>query len=333
MTTVLFFGHSLITRRQWSFVKTLDEETPLNVIYYPPSTWGKHTFQGSGKVHEVTPTNAQGGIWSYYYEPEYIFEQIDRYKPDWIGGFVEPYSTAGAIMQKVADEAGVKTFFFAYENVVNNFFDYPPLIKSFFPIIEKADLILCGNTQAQKFMDTLGAQKTVLVPHTGIEEDFFNIMPDVRKTFAGIFLGRDVPEKGWELIQKALNNMTGMTKAFRPAYFIPEEEIPEFYNKGKLFIHASLRTRTWMEQLGYVIAEALGCGLNVMMSKYGSQVEWFKDAPGVIIYDPLDPESINSAFNVMMKKPSPNVEGRKWIEENFSNKVVADKYYDLLRSD
>ena len=324
---VLFFGHSLITRRQWSFVKILDETTPLDVTYYPPKTWVQHKFQGKGKFHEVDLTNPQDGIWGYYYEPQYILEQIDKYKPIWIGGFVEPYSVSGAILQKCAKETGVKTFFFSYENVSNNFFRYPSQIKSLLTNIPKADLILCGNKNAQKFMNVYGAKKTEFIPHTGVDTDFWKFDNTVQKIYDGIFLGRKVPEKGWELIEK---HIKGKEIVFAPDHYIPDNKIVEFMNRGKYFVHSSLRIPTWKEQLGFVIAEALACGLPVMMSKYGSQVEQFANVPGVIIYDPLDKESTLFAIQ-HCKSKGHNYKGREWIIENFSNEVISKKYYEVLK--
>jgi len=307
-------------------VKTLDESTPLNVIYYPPAVWNKHVFKGEGRYNK-TELHNEGSIWDYYYEPEFIYEQIDLHKPDWIGGFVEPYSKVATIIQKIADESGVKTFFFAYENLSNNFLYYPENIQANMPTIAQADLILCGNTISEKFMKTLGAKRTKVIPHTGIDTNFFRIL-DIKPKYEGIFLSRKVPEKGWEQINRSLNQSS--FRVYTPTSFVPISQIPEFYNSGKVFVHASLRTSKWLEQLGYVIPEALSCGRSVIMSKYGSQLDWFSDAPGIVIYDPLDETSTREAFDHALSK-YPNHEGREWVLKNFSNEVIANKYYDLLK--
>jgi len=254
--------------------------------------------------------------------------EIKTYNPEWIGGFIEPYSKAGKVIQDCADEAGIKTFFFAYENLSNNFIRYPDEVTINYPVIQRADIILCGNKIIQKFMNVFKAKRTEVIPHTGIETNLFRILDDEVTYMEGIFVGRDVYEKGWDYVDRYLNYPKYRVE--KPVHFLKDSGMCKFYNSGKVFVHASLRTPFWLEQLGYVIPEALSCGRAVIMSKYGSQVEWFSKAPGVVVYDPLNEDSMKEAFE-KAKEYYPNTEGRKWVIENFSNEVIARKYEKIFK--
>lgn len=59
---------------------------------------------------------------------------------------------------------------------------------------------------------------------------------------------------------------------------LPHKDMPALYNSCDIYVHYPVGNQTWAEQWGFVLAEAMACGLPVVALNRGSVGEVLKDA-------------------------------------------------------
>jgi glycosyltransferase involved in cell wall biosynthesis len=85
--------------------------------------------------------------------------------------------------------------------------------------------------------------------------------------------------------------------------FVPDEDLPAFYNLASLFAFPSL-----YEGFGIPVLEAMACGCPVVTTKTGCSPEVAGDA--ALLADPYDPDAIANAM------------GKVLIEESFRKSLI-----------
>ncbi len=104
--------------------------------------------------------------------------------------------------------------------------------------------------------------------------------------------------------------------------FLPENEIPAFYNALDVYAHPSL----W-EGYGLPIIEAMSCGKPVVVWKNRIGSELVKRETG-ILFD--DMEGLNKKIRSLHNNSnSKNI--RKLIESEFNIKLMAERYLDIYK--
>jgi glycosyltransferase involved in cell wall biosynthesis len=126
----------------------------------------------------------------------------------------------------------------------------------------------------------------------------------------------------------------GVGSTVHLAGFIPYPDMPRYYRLADVFVLPSLSTKGWIEQFGYVLAEAMACGVAAVGSSSGAIPE--------VIGDPekIFPEgSVDGMISVLLdvKKRGAKSEGlkaRERAEKVYSSKNLAKKikevYWKLL---
>ncbi len=104
--------------------------------------------------------------------------------------------------------------------------------------------------------------------------------------------------------------------------FLPENEIPAFYNALDVYIHPSL----W-EGYGLPIIEAMSCGKPVVVWKNRIGSELVKKETGILVNDM---ESLGKKIrNLYQNVNSKNI--RNAIETEFIIKLMAKRYLDVYK--
>lgn len=207
--------------------------------------------------------------------------------------------------------------------------------------------------------------KILISPISGVDTDKFRpgLTSDFRKkynlenkivfTFAGVFDER----KGISLLLEAFADSlekesrlhlvmigTGPLKSFTENFvkskklennitlidWLPNEELPGIFANSDVFIHPSQPFGGWEEQFGYSMAEASASGLPVIATNTGSISEIVIDGKTGILLEAGDHQKLidsmlKLAYNLELRK-NMGEQGRRCVEENFSHRVVAEKF-------
>lgn len=118
--------------------------------------------------------------------------------------------------------------------------------------------------------------------------------------------------------------------------WMKNDELPALLNSADVFVYPSVPLGGWEEQFGYAMAEASACDVPVVASRTGSIDEVVIDGKSGILVEPKNPERLAEAVNKIVSNQELAKQmgeyGRKYIIENFSHQVVAQKIGSFLKS-
>ncbi len=116
--------------------------------------------------------------------------------------------------------------------------------------------------------------------------------------------------------------------------WMPNDQLPDLLNVSDVFVYPSVPSGGWEEQFGYAMAEASACGIPVVATRTGSIDEVVADGKSGILVEPNNSGELAEALARLL--PDDNLKkqmgeyGRKYVVENFSHKVIADKILNFL---
>ncbi len=140
-------------------------------------------------------------------------------------------------------------------------------------------------------------------------------------------VGRDEEGIAAEVVRRGLS---GIVKLVGPT---PYKDMPYFYRLASLFVLPSIDRKGWKEQFGYVLAEAMACGVPVLGSDSGAIPEVVGDPARV--FPQGDSTALTALIERFLKAPrQPQTDkARKRALRFFSNRVFAaslKRFYDRL---
>ena len=83
-----------------------------------------------------------------------------------------------------------------------------------------------------------------------------------------MFAGRLVKEKGIDDLKKAIMNIPNINLII--ANSVDYEQMPEIYSKADILVIPSKKTKTWEEQYGMVLVEAMASGVPIIAYESGA---------------------------------------------------------------
>jgi len=232
-------------------------------------------------------------------------------------------------------------------------------------IISSTSLIIAGTNKAKSILISEGvpSSKIIVMPEAGIDKKFF-FHPkggplrkgSIKKTV--LFTGRFVAEKG---IYQILESIEKVRSKIRDIHFIfcgngPErdnminyvkkanlsnictikgwvsyDEMPKVYNSTDVFVYPSYATKSWEEQFGFALLEAMACGVPVITTKSGSIPEVVGNS--VIIIEPKNSKKLAEAIIKVLHdedlRKSLSEKGRKQAEK-YSSEIIAKKFIKVI---
>jgi glycosyltransferase involved in cell wall biosynthesis len=119
-----------------------------------------------------------------------------------------------------------------------------------------------------------------------------------RKNLAGLLEAYVAGGKGWQFsrIFERVEQL-GLARDVRFLGYVPEEELPHWYNAASLFVFPS-----FYEGFGLPALEAMACGTPVIASNSSSFPELAGDAARLV--DPADPSGIARAIEALLGDPA-----------------------------
>ena len=161
-------------------------------------------------------------------------------------------------------------------------------IKKF--AMKYVDRFICHSERAKKCLIKEGVNsKKISVIRLGIDLTRFSRkvhkVYKVRKVqkVRVLFVGRDVPEKGLKDLRGSIKHLIEPNSVeLLVAGNIPYEKMPEVYALADIFVMPSKTTKTWEEQYGMVLIEAMASGLPILAYRSGAIPELLGSA-GILV--------------------------------------------------
>lgn len=128
----------------------------------------------------------------------------------------------------------------------------------------------------------------------------------------------------------------GLGKNVTMISWLANEKLPGVLCASDIFMHPSEPYGGWEEQFGYSMAEASACGLPVVSTLSGSIEEIVLDQKSGILIELGYGERLTEAILELAAdqhwRGNLGMRGRMHIEENYSHKVVAEKFYNFFNN-
>lgn len=232
-------------------------------------------------------------------------------------------------------------------------------------VLQNSDQFLCYTIKAKNCLIKEGIENhKIHVIRIGVDLNRFKAQSVKRKIINILFVGRLVEEKGildlyesFRNIQQSVNNISkkvnliiigdGRLKTKLINYinkdgldkFVkietkPYDEIPNVYNNADIFVLPSKTTKTWEEQYGMVLIEAMATGLPIIAYRSGAIPEIVENA-GILI----DEGNVSDLSNTLVQLIADcNLRlklgkiGRIRVEKEFDSKKQAKKLKKLYEN-
>ncbi len=225
--------------------------------------------------------------------------------------------------------------------------------------LREADAILCANREAVQVLRQMGYQGPAeVIPPVGVDTRIFR--PMERRTdpatFRVAYAGRFVPEKGLDVLLKAvallgpgvelwligdgpqraalqaLAQDLGIGERVRWIPPVAPEQMPELLAQVDVVVLPSRTTPVWKEQFGRILVEAMACGVPVVGSDSGAIPEVVGEAG--LIFPEGDAEALASQLGRLLKSSDLRQElgrrgqARAWL---YSQEQVAHETVRFYR--
>lgn len=233
------------------------------------------------------------------------------------------------------------------------------------------DAVICGNKKSAKIFRSLTKKPVEVIPLSGVDSEFFK-KKKVEKKFHDIDLSNKVVftfagalgyRKGVHLIfeamevvlkeipnshliiagsgeyEESLKSKVQSLKLEENITFISwldSTGLRELLSISDIFLYPSISFGGWEEQFGYSMAEASLMEVPVISTKTGSIDEVVLDGITGLLIEPNDAQSLTEAMLKLGRDETLRKDlgesGRKYLQENYDHKVIADKFYNFFQS-
>ncbi|ACM06092.1 glycosyltransferase [Thermomicrobium roseum] len=285
-------------------------------------------------------------------------KQIARFRPDILHIDEEPYNLVTAHAALLGWRYGARMLFFTWQNLYRR---YPPPFSWFERLNYRlASMAVAGNQEAAAVLRRKGYQGPLaVIPQFGVDPDLFRPLSVPRADVPTLgFVGRLVPEKGADLVIRALARLpvrvqleivgegTERTRLellaaqlgvrdrviFRGS--VPAALMPEALNRFDLLVVPSRTRRNWKEQFGRVIIEAMACGVPVVGSSSGEIPHVIGDPS--LIFPEDDVEALARLLATLLVNPERLRElgeaGRRRVLAHYTQRRIAEQYYAVYQA-
>ena len=296
----------------------------------------------------------------YLYKPIQLIGSIISFKPDVVYVEEEPFSFVSCQLSAVSWLLRTKLVFFTWENL-----DLP--LGKLRDFIEKftfmtAHSAVAGNVEVVERLKKRGFQKLVeVIPQFGVDTELFHEIPSLsserpEKVFTVGFVGRPSMAKGVDVLMKAVSLLPfeyqllivtssrdvpqefldlayslGISERVKYKTSVPHTELPIYFYQMDVFVLPSRTTKTWKEQFGRTLIEAMACGVPVVGSSSGAIPEVIGKAG--LVFNEGDHDDLRRKLEISsetQQKEKLIVSGLKRVTEHYTYSKICQNLYEFL---
>lgn len=303
----------------------------------------------------VDPIRFNGNYHLHYYPR--LKKRIAEFRPEIVHIDEEPYNLATWHAWRLARSAGAKSLFFTWQNLLRR---YPfPFDRMERAVLDGVDHAIAGSQGAADVWRRKGyAGPLSVIPQFGVDPDLFT-PPAERDPGRGLvigYAGRLVPEKGIDLLVRAIAGLPGVWQLTlagegpergalvalvkqlglqEQVFFdgwVPAARMPAYLQQLDVLVLPSRTRPNWQEQFGRVLIEAMACQVAVVGSDSGEIPHVIGDA-GLIF-----PEEDVAALGSHLMRLQDNETrlglgraGRQRVLARFTQTQIATQTVDVYR--
>ncbi len=224
--------------------------------------------------------------------------------------------------------------------------------------IQEIDHFICPTEMAKRCLIEEGCRpEKISVVRMGVDLKKFKMQKSkIKRKIKNakmniLYVGRLEKEKGvWELMEafselrKKQNNLfltlvgegkklPERKKGVKLTGRLNYDKILKEYQKADVFVLPSKATKTWAEQYGMVLVEAMASGLPIIATKSGAIPEVLAEV-GILV-KPGDASALAKALNYLLAKPEKREEegrrGRRRAQRYFDREKIAEKIAEIYQ--
>ena len=309
----------------------------------------------NGYTLTAIPIRFNGNFHLHHYPA--IGRHIRDFQPDIVHIDEEPYNMATWQALYHAKRVNAKSLFFSWQNIKRDYM--PPFSWGEQWVFNNIDYALAGTDDAGDVMRAKGYRgRVAIIPQFGTDGRLFQPAESYEKRpFTIGFIARIVPEKGIEVLLRAVTQLAGdwhlrlvgggpavdemraLTQSLNIADKVafagqlPSTDLPAEYHKIDALVLPSLTRPNWKEQFGRVIIEAMASGVPVIGSESGAIPTVIADA-GLIVPEG-DTTALAQSIQQLMDNPALRAgliqQGRERFLTHFTHESIAQATVAVYR--
>lgn len=324
------------------------------MVLVPPSWKDERGEQKLERVYtegydlKTIPIRFNGNFHLHHYPT--LGQHIKDFQPDIVHIDEEPYNTATWQALYHAKRANAKSLFFSWQNINRQYI--PPFNWGEQWVFNNVDYALVGTDDAGTVMREKGYRgRIATIPQFGTDNDLFQpAISQPTRAFTIGFIGRIIPEKGIEILLRAVAHLTDdwrlrlvgggsavdEMKATAQKLDIvdkvdfvgqlPSTELPAEYHKIDVLVLPSLTRSNWKEQFGRVLVEAMASGVPIIGSDSGAIPDVISKA-GLVVPE-ANVDKLRDAIQSLIDNPALRQDlaqrGREHFLNEFTHESIAD---------
>jgi glycosyltransferase involved in cell wall biosynthesis len=301
-----------------------------------------------GYTIKVLPMAFNGRFHLHFY-PQ-LSNLIRNLQPHIVHIDEEPYNLATFHANILARRSGAKTIWFSWQNLERR---YPPPFSWFEKYnLKNVNYAITGSQTSSKVWRAKGyAGPLAVIPQLGVDPITFSPAGDAPPSPNPhiLYAGRLVPEKGVEILVKALANLNkswratilgngpaenklkslveslGLKDRITFMAHIASTDMPNLYRQTDILVLPSRTTPNWTEQFGRVLVEAMACGVCVIGSDAGEIPDVIGEAG--LIFPEGDVKQLSDQLKALIddaeRRQILGVKGRQRILERYTQTHIA----------
>jgi len=307
----------------------------------------------------VEPIAFNGSFHLHFYPR--LARRLRAFDPDVVHIDEEPYNLATFHALRLARKHNARALWFTWQNLNRR---YPPPFRW----IERytlryVDHAIAGSKGAAAVWREKGYTGPLsIIPQFGVDPDIFAPSPNARgqnttPSFLVGYVGRLVPEKGVDLLLKAVASMDricqlaivgvgtervrletlvrrfGLSDRVSFRGCLPSSHMPALYRQLDTLVLPSRSRPNWIEQFGRVLIEAMACGIPVVGADCGEIPHVIGDAG--LIFPEGDAVALRERLTRLLDSPNLRAErgkrGRKRVLDRFTQAKIAAQTVKVYR--
>lgn len=370
---VAAISHSCVIDVNQEVYGELRKRPDVDLLLVAPQSWtsslrGTVAFSPLASVAEVArplPVVGSGNIHLHWYLG--LGKVLGEFRPDVLYVDEEPYSAAAAQALRCRKRLGCRFVFYTKQNLLHRYM--PPFSWMQAAVLGTADHAMAVSEAAGEVLRQQGYRGGISeLPH-GVNAELLTpgLNTELRERL-GLqppvlgYVGRIAGEKGvWDLLEAAriLAERRGPTFTVLmvgdgPARWRLEEEarkllppgvmrfmgsvahhaIPDYLKALDTLVLPSRTRRTWKEQFGRVLVEALACGVPLVGSSSGHIPDLIERTGGGLVFEEGNASDMAEKLQQMLSDPEAaramSERGRQAALEQYSYPQVAQILYEGL---